>query len=412
MRIIRRRAGVLLVLCFLASCGGGGGSGAGGPGGVANTPVAPAPVPQPPPAAGGLLALSEVAQVDNAVYLSAPPGDTRLFIVDRTGRVLVMENGALRATPFLDVSSRTSTAGEGGLLSIAFDPQFASNGRVYIVYVARDNVITLERYTVGSDRNVLDPASQLTVLQIPHPDFTNHYGGQLAFGPDDMLYLSTGDGGGAGDPRGNAQNPLSLLGKLLRLDVRNATATRSYEIPASNPYNGMSSRRNEIWALGLRNPWRFSFDGNLLYIADVGQAQREEVDISDAGAGGLNYGWNILEGGACYSGGSCDTAGLTLPVHEYDHGANNANGCSITGGYVYRGAKIAHLSGSYVFSDYCGGYLKSLRYAGGGAPTVTTWDVAKVGGVLSFGRDGSGELYLIGSSGKIYRIDNRSTSSG
>lgn len=395
------RGATVLAAAVLISCGGGGGD--------AGTPNPP---PPPPPPANQFLALSEVIQVPDAVFASAPRGDARLFIVDRRGRVRILENGTLRTEPFVDISARTSTAGEGGMLSMAFDPQYASNGHVFIVYVSLDNVITVERLTVGANPNLLDPTSSLVILRIPHPDFTNHYGGQLAFGPDGYLYLSTGDGGGAGDPRGNGQNPQSLLGKLLRIDVRSATLTRPYDIPADNPWITMSSRRGEIWAYGLRNPWRFGFDGTRLYIADVGQSRREEVNISEAGTGALNYGWNTMEGSACYNTATCSTTGLTLPAYEYEHGQDNVNGCSITGGEVYRGSKIAHLVGSYLFSDFCGGYLKSLRYTGSGAPAVTTWSVPKVGGVVSFGRDGAGELYVIASSGRIYRIDPSATPTG
>lgn len=399
---VRNGAG-LLALTWLVSCGGGSGD-----------PGDPNPPVQPPvqPPANQHLALTEVVQVENAVQLTAPPNDPRQFIVERSGRVLMRDGGNLGVLPFLDVRARTTTSGEGGLLSMAFDPQFSSNGHVYIVYVTPDNVITVERQTVSSSPNLVDPTSALTILRIPHPGYTNHYGGMLAFGPDGYLYLSTGDGGGAGDPNRNGQNPLSLLGKILRIDVRGATIAQPFQIPSSNPFVGMSSRRNEIWALGLRNPWRFSFDGNLIYVADVGQAQREEVNINSTGTGGLNYGWNVMEGSVCYNATTCNAAGLTLPVYEYEHGPGKVNGCSITGGEVYRGTRIAHLAGQFVFSDYCGGYLKSLRYTGSAAPTVTNWSVAKVGGVVSFGKDGSGELYVIAASGKIYRIDSSAMPTG
>lgn len=403
MLINGRMAGAVLALGSLLACGGGGGSG-GDP--------APPPQPQPPtPAPNAYLALTEVARVDSAVHLSAPPGDARQFIVDRRGRILIMENGVLRVLPFLDITARTEAVGEGGLLSMAFDPAFASNGHVYIVYVDLANVITVERLTVGANPYTLDPASALTILRIPHPDFTNHYGGLLSFGPDGFLYLSTGDGGGGGDPRRNAQNPSSLLGKLLRIDVRGATSALPYRVPDTNPLLA-NSRRSEIWALGLRNPWRYSFDGNLLYIADVGQGLREEVNISSVGTGGLNYGWNIMEASACYGAATCNAAGLTLPLYEYEHGVAKVNGCSITGGEVYRGARIPHLVGSYVFSDYCGGYLKSLRYSGSGTPVLSTWSVRKVEGAVSFGRDGNGELYIIDAGGRIYRIDSSATPTG
>ena len=393
-----RVTGAALAFSWLVSCGGGGGS----PG----VPVTPnPPLPSEPPATP-TLKLTEVAMVNDAVYLTAPAGDPRQFIVERRGRIHVLDNGALRATPFLDISARTNMTVEGGLLSMAFDPQYAVNGYLYVVYTDAANNIIVERLTVGATPNLADPASALEIIRIPHPGFTNHYGGLLAFGADGMLYLGTGDGGGAGDPNRNAQNPNTLLGKLLRLDVRGASVAQPYRLPANNPFAGQSGKRGEIWALGLRNPWRYSFDNKQLYIADVGQSEREEVNIQDAGTGGLNYGWNIMEGNACYGGGTCNAAGLTPPAYQYEQGAGQVNGCSITGGDVYRGTRIPALAGSYFFSDYCKGFLKSLRHRSDGAPTVTTWTVADIGAVVSFGRDGSGELYMISASGRIYRIES------
>ena len=397
-----RSGSALLLSAGLAACGGGGGS--------SGTPAPNPPVPNPP--ADQFLALTEVAQVSNAVQLIAPAGDPRQFIVDRSGRIVVRDNGQLAGTPFLDIAARVNAAGEGGLLSMAFDPQFSSNRYVYIVYTDTQNRITVERYTVGANPNVLDPGSALTILRIPHPDFNNHYGGMLAFGPDGHLYLSTGDGGGAGDPRRNSQNRDALLGKLLRIDVRSASLAQPYQIPPNNPFVGQSGARGEIWALGLRNPWRFSFDGNWLYLPDVGQGQREEVNITPASSAGTNYGWNVMEGSACYLATSCSPAGLTLPLYEYEHGPNQVNGCSITGGEVYRGSRIPHLVGSFMFSDYCAGFLKSLRYAGSGVPAVTTWSVRSIGRVVSFGRDGVGEMYVISATGAIYRIDSSATPTG
>ncbi len=381
----------ILALAWLCACGGGGGNAGGS-----------APPPVPTPSAPQSLALSEVANVADAVFVAAPPGDTRLFIVERSGRIHILQNGALRVPAFLDIRARVAMTAEGGLLSMAFDPAFASNGLFYVAYTDSAKRITVERFGVGASPDAADATSGLPIIGIAHPDFTNHYGGLLAFGPDGLLYLGTGDGGGVGDPRNNSQNALSLLGKLLRLDVAGASAASPYRIPPTNPFYGLSSKRNEIWALGLRNPWRYSFDGSLLYIADVGQDAREEVDINAAGLGGLNYGWNIMEGGACYKAGTCAGGGLTLPAYQYEHSA--ANGCSITGGEVYRGRAMAALAGHYFFSDYCAGYLRSLLRAADGSVTVTSWPVAQVGGVVSFGRDADGELYLIAASGKIYRI--------
>ena len=351
------------------------------------------------------LVLREVASVSDAVFLTAPADDKRQFIVERKGRIRVLEDGKLVATPFLDISSRVAVNGEGGMLSLAFHPQYASNGYFFVYYTNSANDIVVERYQVGASRNVANATSQLEIIRIAHPNYSTHLGGLLSFGPDGMLYLVTGDGGGAGDPQGNAQNSNSLLGKMLRLDVANASAGQRYAIPSSNPFLNQTGKRAEIWALGLRNPWRYAFDANNVYIADVGQGLREEVDISGVAQAGLNYGWNAMEGSICYNGSNCNRTGLTLPVHEYEHGAANVNGCSITGGYVYRGKAIPELAGRYFYSDYCAGYLKSFVYSGNAATELTDWKIASVGAVLSFGRDADGELYVLASSGKIYRIE-------
>jgi len=351
------------------------------------------------------LALREVATVNGAIFVAAPPADARLFILERQGRVRILSGGVLLPTPFLDISTRVSTAGEGGLLSIAFHPQYASNGYFFLYFTDLNNNIVIERHKASALPNVADAGSGLQIIRIAHPGFTNHFGGLVAFGPDGYLYLGTGDGGGGGDTNGNAQNYLSLLGKLLRLDVGNATLLSPYIIPPTNPFVSMSSRRGEIWANGLRNPWRYAFDGASLYIADVGQERREEVNIVAAATGGLNYGWNTMEGTLCYNASNCNQAGLTLPAFEYDHGSNDVNGCSITGGYVYRGAAIPELAGRYFYSDYCAGYLKSFLYTGSGVSEQVSWNVGDVGNVLSFGRDSAGELYLVASGGKVYRIE-------
>ncbi|MES2018543.1 MAG: PQQ-dependent sugar dehydrogenase [Pseudomonadota bacterium] len=379
----------VFVLGLLASCGGGGGGGA-----------------TPPPPQGALaLALSEVANVPGAVFAAAPEGDARLFIVERAGRIRIVQGGVLLATPFLDMSSRTSTQGEGGLLSIAFHPQYASNGWLFLYYTDLANNIVIERHRASGNANLAEAGNGLEIIRIPHPGYTNHFGGLVAFGPDGMLYLATGDGGGGGDPAHNGQNTASLLGKMLRLDVSASTLMQPYAIPPTNPwFNDGSGRRAEVWALGLRNPWRYAFDSGNLYIADVGQDRREEVNVAAAGQGALNYGWNTMEGSLCYSANTCNQSGLALPVFEYDHGTSDVNGCSITGGYVYRGGAIAELAGRYFYSDYCKGFLKSLVYAGGAVSAQADWPIPDVGNVVSFGRDGANELLLISASGKVNRI--------
>ncbi|KAB8059411.1 glucose dehydrogenase [Janthinobacterium sp. FT14W] len=352
------------------------------------------------------LALQEVASgLDAPIFLIAPPGDSRLFMVERPGRIRVLQNGNLLATPFLDIGTLTSTSGERGLLSLAFHPQYASNGYFFIYYTNLAGDIVIERRQVSAgNANVADPLSALTILTIAHPTFSNHYGGLLSFGPDGYLYAGTGDGGSAGDPPGNAQNTNVLLGKLLRLDVNASSVAQPYAIPPGNPFAGTAGARGEIWAYGLRNPWRYAFDvpAQLLYIADVGQASWEEVDVRPVGQAGNNYGWNIMEGAHCYNSSSCSQAGLVLPAIEYGHDA--AGGCSITGGYVYRGTALPELAGQYLYSDYCSGWLKSFSYGNGTASAVTDWGITNVGNILSFGQDAQNELYMLSGTGKVYRI--------
>jgi glucose/arabinose dehydrogenase len=335
------------------------------------------------------------------VYLTTPAGDSRQFIVEQPGRIRVVKGGQLLTTPFLDITAKVLYGDERGLLSVAFDPQYATNGFFYVYYTSRPNGdIVVERYgsAVGEDA-----AGQAftPVISIPHATFANHNGGLVMFGPDGMLYMGTGDGGSGGDPNGNGQNQNVLLGKLLRLDVR----TLPYTIPATNPFAGVAGKRGEIWAYGLRNPWRFAFDRGTtpatLYVADVGQNLYEEVNVVAATTAGINYGWVVMEGLHCYpSGDSCTRTGLTQPVLEYSH----ASGCSITGGFVYRGAAIPALAGQYFYSDYCSGFVASLSGSLGGTFASRTWAVPNVGHVLSFGEDSMGELYVLSASGIVYRI--------
>lgn len=350
------------------------------------------------------LALAQVGGTfDDPVFVAAPGNDERLFVVERGGTIRILQNGTALTAPWLDISSRVFTEGEGGLLSMAFDPDFARNGYFYVYYIDPQQNIVVERFGSSPLPNVADATSGLVILRVPHPQYDNHFGGLVAFGPDGLLYVGTGDGGGAGDPFGNAQNLAVGLGKMLRVDVRGASAGQPYTIPASNPYLNQPGRLPEVWALGLRNPWRFSFDGDQLYIADVGQNDREEINIASLSQSGLNYGWDIMEGSACYNTGNCDRSGLTLPAFEYEHGPNDANGCSVTGGYVYRGSAIPELAGRYFYSDFCRGYLKSFL-ANGGIGEQRDWGIASPGQVVSFGRDGTGELYIVSANGRIYKI--------
>lgn len=323
---------------------------------------------------------------------NAGDGSGRIFVTERAGRVRILFAGQVLAEPFLDISERVSTGGEQGLLSVAFPPGYAALGHFYAYYSDLAGNIVISRFSVSADPDRADPASEEMLLTIPHPNFANHYGGQLAFGPNDYLYAGTGDGGGAGDPSGNAQSPDSLLGKLLRLDVESGpdpATGLAYRIPPDNPFAGGSSPRPEIWALGLRNPWRFSFaraTGDL-WIGDVGQNSFEEIDMQPAGAaGGWNYGWNILEGNACYGADDCtppDRYAPPVAVYGRDLGQ------SVTGGYMHRGM--------YVFADFVSGRLFALRNQAGQWNLVV---LAETGlNISALGEDQGGRLYLCDYAG-------------
>ncbi len=343
-----------------------------------------------------------VTGLDFPLLVTASPGETgRLFIVEKGGVVKVLKHGVLLPTPYIDLSSRVTKGSEQGLLGMAFHP---TDGRVVLSFTVagstgggRSRVAT---FTAGPDPDVLDPASEQVVIEVDQP-YSNHNGGHVAFGPDGYLYFGLGDGGSGGDPQGYGQRRDDLLGSLLRLDLDHGLP---YTVPASNPFSGQAGMRGELWNWGLRNPWRFSFDranGNL-YMADVGQGAWEEVDVQPASsAGGENYGWNIMEGDHCYGGGTCSRDGLVLPVTEYGHG----DGCSITGGYVYRGQAIPELAGTYFYSDYCDGWIRSFRYEGGVATEAQSWpSLDPHGQVSSFGEDALGELYVVLAGGTVYRI--------
>jgi glucose/arabinose dehydrogenase len=338
------------------------------------------------------------AGLSSPVFLTQPLDDGRIFVVEQGGTIRIVRDGVLQPTPFLDISSRVLSGGERGLLSVAFHPQYATNHFFYVYFTTQTNGdIRIERFTATS-ADVADPTSSKLILTVAHSDQPNHNGGLLTFGPDGMLYAGLGDGGGGGDPLMNGQNYDALLGSLLRLDVDNGDP---YAIPSDNPFVGQSGRRGEIWAKGLRNPWRYAFDKptGLLYIADVGQNLHEEVDVQPAKAGGLNYGWNIMEGQSCYNAPTCSQTGLTPPVIAYDH-TNGA--CSITGGYVYRGASIPEVVGHFFYSDYCEGFLRSFRYSNGTAVDQKDWGLT-MSSVTSFGLDAAGEIYVLTGNG-VFRI--------
>jgi glucose/arabinose dehydrogenase len=347
-----------------------------------------------------------VSGLVNPLFVThAGDGSGRLFIVQRNGKILIHKNGALNALPFLDIGGIiTTSGGEQGLIGLAFDPDYESNNRFYVVYtVALNNAIKLARYHESeTDPDLADPNG--TVLLTINKPYTNHNGGMIAFGPDTYLYMAVGDGGSGGDPNNNAQNKNTLLGKLLRLDVSGST----YSIPPTNPFVGGSNVKEEIWAYGLRNPWRFSFDrltGDL-YIGDVGQNSQEEIDFQPStGLGGENYGWRVLEGNLCYNPANCaPPPNYTPPIKTYNHGTDDSFGCSITGGYVYRGSQFPALAGVYLYGDFCKGKIWGLINNGSGQWTST---LIVDGNYLisSFGEDEQGELYLIDyAAGNVFQI--------
>jgi glucose/arabinose dehydrogenase len=329
---------------------------------------------------------------------NAGDGSGRLFILEKIGRIRVVQNGALAATPFLDISDRVGAGGsEQGLLGLAFHPRYVQNGFLFVNYTDRQGNTVVSRFSAQADPGRADPASEAVLLTLEQPA-SNHNGGHLAFGPDGYLYIGTGDGGGAGDRYDHGQNGQTLLGAMLRLDV---DSQQPYALPESNPFAGVPGVRDEIWALGLRNPWRYSFDrltGDL-YIADVGQNMYEEVNFQPSSdPGGQNYGWPLMEGLHCFPADrACDRTGLTLPVREYDH----TQGCSVTGGYVYRGQEFPLLTGIYLFGDYCSGRIWGLVRSGASGD----WQVAGLAQadvrLSAFGEDEQGELYLVDMGGGV-----------
>ncbi|HEY2775197.1 MAG TPA: PQQ-dependent sugar dehydrogenase [Candidatus Binatia bacterium] len=354
-----------------------------------------------------------VASFSFPIHATAPPLDpSRLFVVEREGyiRIVNLADDSVRPTPFLDIHTMTTTDGERGLLSMAFDPDYRTNHRFYIDYTNNSGDTTIARYETSSgDPNVADPSTAKILIVITQP-FSNHNGGQLAFGPDGYLYCGMGDGGSGGDPFGNGQSDTTLLGKMLRFDVH-VDSPPYYAVPATNPhYTDGSDPLQLIWAKGTRNPWRFSFDRSTgdLVIGDVGQDTEEEIDFQPAGdAGGENYGWNLFEGNQCYSPPCPPPAGFTFPIYTYDHSGSSA---AITGGFVYRGCAMPDLRGTYFFSDSEREFIDTIRIAGGAATAFQdrTSDLTSTGAsfaaVVSFGEDARGEVYIVDAFTGVYRI--------
>lgn len=394
------------------AAGGGGtaGSGTGGAGG--GTGGTPGSNLNCSPASGSAPALKLTSYqpgYNGPASIEAPNGDPRLFIGQLNGVIHIIDaNGQKVTTPFLDITDRVQSGGERGLLGLAFHPNFASNGKFYVHYsddgtTANVGDTVISEFTTSS-ANVANPNSEKVLFTVSQP-YANHNGGAIHFRNDGMLYIGLGDGGDGGDPQGYGQNLGTRLGKMLRIDVDTTTGSLAYGIPAGNMTG--DTTQEEIWSYGLRNPWRWSFDGCTwdMYIGDVGQGSREEVDVEPAAKGsGTNWGWNEMEGNQCYQAG-CDTTGKELPIAQYTH----ANGCSITGGYVYRGSNIPGLRGTYIYADYCSGNFWSLKWTGGATATAT--DITsqinpnpKKTNITTFGQDSNGEMY-VAAGGTVYRID-------
>ena len=386
----------------LGACGGSSGS--------SPTPVPSATPPITSCAAGApvagipsLTARLVASGLRNPLDLQAAPADReRLYVVEQGGRIRVIRGGQVQATPFLDVSGRISSGGERGLLGLAFHPQFATSRRFFVNYTnpAGDTRVAEFR---ASSADVADPASERVLLTADQP-FANHNGGGLAFDATGRLLIGLGDGGSGGDPLGNGQRLDTFLGKVLRIDVDAGTP---YAVPADNPFRATAGAAPEIWAYGLRNPFRIFVDRPTgdLYVGDVGQSRVEEIDVGLASRrGGENYGWNTMEGSQCYSPASgCDRTGLTLPVYEYSH----AEGCSVTGGVVYRGCRMPDLAGTYFFGDFCTGLVRSFRLSSGQATDVRDWTAGLrgLGSPASFGLDADGEAYVVDYDGEVYRLE-------
>jgi glucose/arabinose dehydrogenase len=336
---------------------------------------------------------------DRPVVIAPLPGDGRLLVVEKSGTIRFLEDGKPGAV-FLDLTGTVSRGNEQGLLGLAFDPGFAENGKFYVDYTDRGSDTQIVSYSAA--KGVADPATAKILLSIEQPE-ENHNGGWIGFGPDGLLYIAMGDGGGGGDQHGetgNGQNKDVLLGKILRIDPNGGDP---YAIPADNPF-ASGGGRPEIFLYGVRNPWRNAFDGDLLYIADVGQNAFEEIDVVPlADAAGANLGWRTMEGRECYPEGSaCVQGGMVMPVHVYSHDA----GCSITGGLVYRGAALPAVTGRYFFADYCSGVIEGLRYENGAATGLlnTGDDLGSIGNVTGFGTDAAGEMLVLTDDGLVFSM--------
>ena len=353
-----------------------------------------------PPLATQIVAGGLAAPTD----LQSAPGDrSRLFVLEQVGRIRVIRDGVLQGGAFLDIQDRVGSGGERGLLGLAFHPRYEDNGRFFVHYTNRAGDTRVTEFRRSSNPDLADLASERVVVAEEQP-FPNHNGGGLAFGNDGRLYFALGDGGSADDPLNNGQNLFTRLGKILRIDV---DAGSPYALPPDNPFANQPGVAKEVWALGLRNPWRISFDRATgdLYMGDVGQSRREEIDVGlVARGGGENYGWRITEGTLCHiPTANCGTAGLTPPVVEYDH----TLGCAVSGGYVYRGCRLPGYQGTYFYGDFCTSMIRSFRLQNGVATDQRDWSSSLsrgVGSISAFGLDADGELHIVDHDGRILKI--------
>lgn len=359
---------------------------------------APTPTPLLPDQQAFTVRLDLVVEGFESPVAMAHTTDDRLFILEQPGRIRIVQNRQILPEPFLNIQERVGSVGnEQGLLGLAFHPDYATNGRFFVDYTNLDGNTVISEFHVGTDPDEADISSERVLLTIDQP-YENHNGGQIEFGPDGYLYIGMGDGGSQADPHGNGQNTETLLGKILRLDVNNG---EPYAIPGDNPFvNG--GGRLEIWAVGLRNPWRFSFDRATgdMFIADVGQDSYEEIDFYPAGSPpGANFGWNIMEGWFCFNNTNCNSDGLIEPITLY----GRDEGCSVTGGYVYRGRDYPGLYGNYFFADFCFGTVWGL-FPINGSWVKTTLALQTLLLITSFGEDMNGELYVLARQGGLYRV--------
>ena len=390
----------MLTLTGLAGCGGSSGS------------TDPTPLPTPPsgacsaaPVSGQPALRAELfaSGLERPVDLQTPGDRSRLFVVEQRGRIRLLRGRTVSSPPFLDITDRVGSSGsEQGLLGLAFHPRFGENGRFFVNYTDRQGDTHVVEFRAATGADTADPATERTLFVQDQP-FANHNGGGLAFGPDGFLYIGLGDGGSGGDPFGNGQDFGTLLGKMLRIDVDRA---QPYAVPPDNPFVSRAGARPEIWAYGLRNPWRFAFDRTTadLFIGDVGQNAVEEIDVEPAPrGGGQNYGWNLTEGSRCFLPATgCPRDGITFPVVEYTHG----DGCSVTGGVVYRGCRMPGYAGTYFYGDFCTGFVSSFRIQGGQAVDQRDWtsQLGRRRNLSAFGVDADGEVYVLELGGEIYQI--------